>query len=72
MNMATISKHALVDDALYRGFSIRAEEARWDAAHGRFRYRRNMGGFVFTDYYAHPEDEPDRRFSFVPQRRVVR
>jgi hypothetical protein len=67
MNMATISKHALVDDALYRGLSVRAEEARWDAAHGR-----NMSGFVFTDYYAHPEDEPDSRFSFVPQRRVVR
>jgi hypothetical protein len=70
--MAMISKDALVDDALYLGLSARAEEARWDAAHGRFRYRRNMGGFEFTDYYAHPEDVPDRRFSFVPQRRIVR
>ena len=70
--MPTISKHALVDDALYRGLSVRAEEARWDAGHGKFRYRRNMSGFVFTDYYAHPEDEPDSRFSFAPKCKVVR
>jgi hypothetical protein len=31
MNMALISKHALVDEALYRGLSGRTAEARWDA-----------------------------------------
>jgi len=69
--MAMIPKLALVDGALYRGLSVRTAQARWDAEHGKFRYRRNMAGCVFNDYYAHPEDESNSRFTFAPHSRVV-